>query len=150
MQDQYIIMTRGFKNVREGDRALGYQFNIRIPYYRGTFASLIHTLMVNVDGEDIPLERIRFILAGKEMTLPELDEADEIRWNFREAATLRVLQDGGLEPGLHTVQVGMTIRKSYSPPEDPQHLYPYMWRDGVYHPYMEPPTVGIRKMTLVQ
>jgi len=150
MQNRYVIMTRGFKNVREGEGHTGYEFNIRIPYYRGTFASLIHTLIVNVDGEDIPAERIRFILGDKEMTLPELGEADEIRWGFREAATIRVLQDGGLKPGVHTVQVGITIRKSYSPPEDPQHLYTYMWRDGVYHPFLEPPTVVTRKMTLVQ
>jgi hypothetical protein len=152
MQDPYIIMTRGFKNVVERGSIKGYEFNIRIPYYRGTFLSLVDSLSATVDGQSVPTDRLTILLAGREFTLAQAAEADDVRWGFGDPATLRVTKPGGLTPGSHMVQVGIVVRKSYFPPEDPEHLYSFfdLWVDGKYRPYIEGPTVVSRKMTLVQ
>jgi hypothetical protein len=152
MQNPYVIMTRGFRNVREGDAATGYQIKLRIPYYRGTFLSLIHTLTLSVDSKPVPADRIKIGVQGKMYTLDEMVEADEVRWDFRDPATVVVARQGGLEPGLHEVEVGIVIRKSYFPAEDPEHLYDFLepGGDGEYKPYIEAPTVIRKKMTLVQ
>ena len=152
MQDPYVIMTRGFKNTLNNGRVTGYQFNLRIPYYRGTFLSLIHALTVKVDAQPIAADAMRIVVNGKPHTMAEMAEADEVRWNFGDAATLLVDKPGGLTPGLHEVEVGIVIRKSYLPHEDPDRLYDFfdVYRDGKYTGFIEGPTVVTRKMTLVQ
>lgn len=152
MQDPYVIMTRGFKNTVENGRATGYQVDIRIPYYRGTFLSLVHTLTLKVDGQAIPPEQFQIEVAGRRHSYAQMLEAEDVRWDFGAPATLLVAKPGGLAPGLHEVEVGIAIRKSYLPPDDPEHLYaffPGIYRDGKYQGFIEGPTVVSRKMTLV-
>jgi hypothetical protein len=152
MQDPHVIMTRGFKNIVVDGKATGFQVNILIPYYRGTFLSLVHYLSVRVDGEQIPREHIQIVVAGKSFSLAQMEEADEVRWEFGAPATLLIRHEGGLVPGVHAVEVGVVIRKSYFPPQDPEHLYEFfdLWKDGKYTPYIEAPSVIKKRMTIVQ
>ena len=152
MQEPYVIVTRGFRNSREGDQITGFQLDLRIPYYRGTFLSLIHYLSLSVDGETIPPERIKIGVKGLQFTMAEMKEADHVRWGFRDTATLYVDKPGGLVPGLHEIETGIVIRKSYMPAEDPEHLYDFfgLWNDGVYHTFIEDPMIITKRMTLVQ
>lgn len=152
MQDQYVIMTRGFKNVVDSGAIGGYQINIRIPYYRGIMLSLVHYLELMVDGQEVPHLQMHIIVSGRKLTIAQMWEADDVHWDYGTPATLVVTQPGGLQPGMHTVQVGIVIRKSYLPPEDPEHLYDFfdLWKDGKYQTYIEGPTVVTKKMTLVQ
>ena len=150
MQDQYVIMDRGFKNVRQHKLVTGYQLQVRIPYYRGVFLSLVHQLDLAVDDRPIPATDLEIELAGRRFSVDQMMEADDVRWEYGAPAILKVKCPGGLSPGRHTVWVGIVIRKSYIPPEDPEHLYPFAWHDGTFHPYIEPPTVSTRQMTLVQ
>ncbi len=152
MQDPYVILTRGFKNVVEGSNATGYQLKIRIPYYRGTFLSLVDFLSLEVDGRGVDDSALKIEVAGRPYTLAQMMEADDIRWAFTEPATLLVRHPGGLAPGSHTIRVGVVIRKSYFPPEDPERLYDFfgLWKGDVYAPYIEPPTYFTKRMTLVQ
>jgi hypothetical protein len=150
MQDPYFLMTRGFKNVVERGVTLGYQINIRIPYYRGVFLSLIDNLSLSVDEQRIPPEQITLSVCGRSFTFAEMQQAENVRWDYGAPAALRVARSGGLSPGIHTIEVGMLVRKAYLPPEDPEHLYEFSYRGGQYHPFTEPPTVVRRRMTLVQ
>jgi len=150
MQDRYVIMNTGFKNIVKNEQIVGFQINIRIPYYRGTFLSSVQELSLHYDGIEVPRTNLRIATAGKEMSIFEAEEADDVRWVFGEPATLLAMVDGGLDPGLHVIEVGIGIRKSYTPPEDPERLFPPLWRDGKYTPFSEPPTVVKKKMTLVQ
>ena len=54
MLDRDIIQGRGFRNVMDGDRITGFQFQLRNPNYRGTSASLLDGIDVTIDGEKIP------------------------------------------------------------------------------------------------
>ena len=152
MQDRYAIMTRGFKNTLVQGHVTGFEVNLRIPYYRGTFLSLVHHLSLSVDGQPVPRESMRIVVCGRTFTLDEMEEADDVRWEFREPATLQVQREGGLRPGIHELLLGIVIRKSYLPPEDPEHLYDFfnLWKDGKYTTYIEAPTMISKRMTLVQ
>lgn len=153
MQDPYVIMNTGFKNTLEAGRTSGYQLDVRIPYYRSVYLSAVHSLDLTVDGTKIAPKDIRIRVAGKTFTIDQMYEADSVRWGFGDPATLLVASPGGLQPGIHTVRVGILIRKSYLPATDPDHLYeefPGLWKNGKYSTYLESPTVVTRKMTLVQ
>ena len=153
MQDRYVIMGTGFKNTTVNGTTTGYQFRIRIPYYRSVFLSAVHTLELAVDDEDVSAKDIHIMVGGKTFSIPEMYEADSVRWGFGDPATLFVTRAGGLKPGGHSFKLGIVIRKSYLPATDPERLYsdfPGLYKDGKYSTYIEAPTVIRKHMTLVQ
>ena len=54
MLDRNVIQGRGFRNVMDGGRITGFEFQLRNPNYRGTSASLLDGIDVTIDGERIP------------------------------------------------------------------------------------------------
>jgi uncharacterized protein DUF6379 len=116
MLDKDVIQLKGFKNVGDGEPT-GFQVAVRCPYYRGIWASLLEGAELTVDGETFGSDGVRWTLGGKEFTSAELAEATDARWPFEEPAILTVDKPGGLEPGLHDVQVAVTWRWSYIPVE---------------------------------
>lgn len=104
------------KNVTcpETGKIIGFQFDVRLPRYRGNMVSLINGYYVNVDGIEYPQDKIRFILNGKApRTFEELKSAVWEHWNYRDAATLLVLKDGGLEKGDHVVNATVSNFEQY-------------------------------------
>jgi hypothetical protein len=116
MLETHVIQARGFKNVGDGEPS-GFQLAVRCPYYRGMWASLLEGAEVTVDGETFPSDSVLWTLGGKSYTAGELAESTETRWPFEEPAILSVDRPGGLEPGLHDIQVAVTWRWSYIPIE---------------------------------
>ncbi len=117
MLEREVIQSRGFVNV--GDRAapVGFELRVRTPYYRGVWLSLVEGADITVDGERFDCTSVTWILGGREYGVDDLATATEARWPFEEAATLRVAKPGGLEPGLHEVEVALVWRMSYMPIE---------------------------------
>src|SRR6266496_6350148 len=112
MLEAHVIQTKGFKNV-EG----GFQVAVRCPYYRGIWASLLEGAELTVDGETYSRESVTWTLGASRCTADELAEAADDRWAFEEPAVLTVQKPGGLEPGLHEIEVAITWRWSYIPVE---------------------------------
>jgi hypothetical protein len=112
MLEAHVIQTKGFKNV-DG----GFQVAVRCPYYRGIWASLLEGAELTVDGEMFGVDDVRWTLGDRTFSAAELAEATDARWPFEEPAILAVDRPGGLEPGLHEVQVSITWRWSYIPVE---------------------------------
>jgi hypothetical protein len=110
--EAHVIQTKGFRNV-DG----GFQVAVRCPYYRGIWASLIEGAELTVDGETYGRDSIRWTLGGETSTTGELAGKADARWPFEEPAVLTVDRPGGLEPGLHDVEVAVTWRWSYIPVE---------------------------------
>jgi hypothetical protein len=110
--EAHVIQTKAFKNV--GD---GFQVAVRCPYYRGIWASLLEEAQVTVDGETFATDDVRWTLGGESYSAAELAASDGLRWPFEEPAILTVEKAGGLEPGLHDVEVAITWRWSYIPEE---------------------------------
>jgi hypothetical protein len=111
-----VIQQRGFRNVGDGEPS-GFQVAVRCPYYRGIWASLIEGVELTVDGETFGADEVRWALGEQTYTTGELAAASGARWPFDEPAILSVQKPGGLEPGLHDVQVSVTWRWSYIPVE---------------------------------
>jgi len=72
MLDRDIIQGRGFRNLVDGDRNTGFQFQLRNPNYRGTSASLLDGIDVTIDGEKIPDHLPVWTLQGRTFSLDEL------------------------------------------------------------------------------
>ena len=51
--EKQVIQSVGFRNIRENGEVTGFQFKIRLPYYRGIFLSQIMPGTLYVDGERI-------------------------------------------------------------------------------------------------
>src|SRR5688572_21470915 len=95
-----LIQSTGFRNVREGGEITGFQLRVRIPNYRGLYASLIDGISVSVGdlvdvGHDVP----RWTLGGEIYTLEQLWDSDGVRWPLEEAAVVTVPFPGGLPDG---------------------------------------------------
>lgn len=117
MLEKEVIQLYGFRNVLKDGVATGFQVRIRIPYYRGVWASLLEGADVAIDGEDFSRDHILWTLGDKTLTLPELAAASDVRWPFDEPAVLTVPKPGGLTVGMHDVQVKLAFRASYMPPD---------------------------------
>jgi hypothetical protein len=115
MFEKYMIMTRGFRNVRRDGAVSGFQFNLRTTYYRGVYLAIIAGLDVSVDGEDFQPGQIRVAFGGRDYTLDEMTREETARWSFGDPATVTLLKKGGLRPGQHEISVTQVIKPDYIP-----------------------------------
>lgn len=119
-----LIQAVGFRNVREGDRVIGFQLRIRMPSYRGMAASLIDGIAIRVgDLVDVPADVALWTLQGKTYTLQQLWDGDGVRWPLEEAAVVTVPLAGGLPDGVHEVSIELRLRMSYIPAEHQPSTY---------------------------
>ncbi len=117
MLEREMIQQHGFRNVSNHGATTGFQLKIRIPYYRGVWASLLEGADLAVDGEEFSRNDILWTIGDRTLTLAELEASTDIRWPFDEPAVLTVPKPGGLAIGLHDVQVKLAWRASYMPPD---------------------------------
>jgi hypothetical protein len=115
MYENYMLLTRGFKNVREKDQVVGFQLLFKIAYYRGVSLQLIGDVEVTVDGEQFGADQMKFTLGRKTYTFEETAMAEDVHWDFGKPLILTVLKSGGLKQGLHTITFMQNIRPSYFP-----------------------------------
>jgi hypothetical protein len=115
MFEKYMVTSRGFQNVVENGKIIGFQMKIRLTYYRGICLAIIAGLEVSVDGEKFAPEQLRFSVGGHSYTLEELGREEKVRWEFGRFATLTVLKPGGLQPGLHEIYFEEVIKPAYIP-----------------------------------
>lgn len=117
MAGRQIYNPDGFKNIEEGGKVIGYQFDFKAQYYRGITLSIIRDIKVNVDGEDVAREDIRLTVNGETFTLEEARTVidPEYRWEFGEFATVSVMREGGLAAGSHHIHALQVIAPSYMP-----------------------------------
>ena len=115
MFDHHIICEEGFRNVSDAGSVTGFEFQARLPYYRGLGLSMVEDLSVSVDGVEVPREDIRFSVRGRSWTLDELETCYDDRWNFGERATIFVKRAGGLTAGRHQLKLSERLRISYLP-----------------------------------
>jgi hypothetical protein len=117
MLEKEIIQARGFANVHDRGQITGFRVRVRTPYYRGMWASLIEGADVVVDGQSFGRAQVTWTLAERTYSHAELAQARDARWAFDEPATLTIEWPGGLEPGVHDIEVAIVYRMSYMPAE---------------------------------
>ena len=114
MFDQYLICSDGFRNViSETGNLEGFEMKIRIPYYRGVPLSVVDSITVKVAGQSYSNEQIRFTVASGSFMMSEMGTVADRRWNFDEAATLKIYTPGGLVYFDHLVDLDIVIRAPY-------------------------------------
>ncbi len=114
--EKQVIQSVGFRNTVENGKVTGFQFKIRLPYYRGVFLSQLRPGTLTVDGETYAKENIVWCFGGEEYTSDEMAADFKTHWNPTETAVLKVKKPGGLSQGYHDLKYGFCFTSSYMPP----------------------------------
>jgi len=110
------IQTRGFRNVSNEASVVGFQVAIRLKYYRGVWLSQLRPATVTVDGAKYEADQITWTVGGRTFEQADLANHPNVHWSSLEPAILTVRKPGGLEPGIHDVEVAYQYSTSYLPP----------------------------------
>lgn len=110
MYDRYLIVEDSLRASSEG-----FEFDVRVAYYRSVALSMIDAIEVTVDGEEVSREAIGFVLRGVSYRVNDLEDNSDIRWEFGEIATVRVDRAQPLPPGAHVVEFVQLLRIIYMP-----------------------------------
>lgn len=92
----------------------GLAVAVQLPWYRSLWLSAVDGVGATVNGEQIPTDRLRFVLEGREYRIEELPEQSETLWFVAEKP--EVLIDLGRAPAAGeklTVEVVLTMRLLY-------------------------------------
>ncbi|OUZ23182.1 hypothetical protein A5867_000865 [Enterococcus sp. 6D12_DIV0197] len=108
-----VITDGSLKNRYANGEKVGYQFDIRLGYYRGHFLSTIDRFEVTVDDEPILPQDLRFCINGKEFAPTELKDCVTEFWQLTSPAQVKVIKQGGLPAGKHTIKVELMLRVPY-------------------------------------
>ncbi|MGM0319609.1 hypothetical protein IGI82_000739 [Enterococcus sp. AZ067] len=108
-----VITDGSLKNRYANGEKVGYQFDIRLGYYRGHFLSTIDRFEVTVDDEPILPQDLRFCINGKEFAPIELKDCVTEFWQLTAPAQVKVIKQGGLPAGNHTIKVELMLRVPY-------------------------------------
>ncbi len=115
MYDKYLIVAEDFKNIKEAGKVTGYQFGLRLPYYRGVVLSLVGNTEIKVDGETVPVNQMAVTLHGKTFPMSGLEEEPVEKWEFGEIGIVTVAKPGGLSTGDHKFELRQHMKISYVP-----------------------------------
>lgn len=92
----------------------GYTFNIRLNWYRSLPVSSVEKIVITLDGEPVPADKIRFEINGRQFGLDELENQVEEFWFVQDSARLHILQAGKIAVGeTHTIYTEMALRFPY-------------------------------------
>lgn len=105
MFEKEYIQSRGFKNISENGKVVGFQIPIRTAYYRGIWLSQLQPAILKVDGETFTDDQITWTIAGKTYAQKDFPSLGDVYWHIDELATLNVSKPGGLKIGYHDVEL---------------------------------------------
>ena len=110
-----ILRDGTLRNYYVNGKRCGYQFDVRLGYYRGHFLSVIDELSVETDGIKALTDDITFCLNGKEFGVVELRQQFSEFWNILTPATIKVHKPGGLNEGEHDINLTLMLHSPYMP-----------------------------------
>ena len=116
MLEREVIQSVGFRNRKEGHKVIGFQFKIRLPYYRGVFLCQLRPGTLIVDGERFEKEDIIWNVDGVDYTYEDMKSDMDTHWAVTRPAVLKVKKEGGLSQGFHDLTYGFCFTSSYMPP----------------------------------
>ncbi len=116
MFDNNVFCEGSCRNVEEDGKVIGYEMETNITYYRGIPLSMVNFIRVETDGAEVPRSDIRFTPDHMDwFTLDEMATVSEIKWEYDQKATVRVMKEGGLTKGRHKVHLTVCTRTAYIP-----------------------------------
>lgn len=114
--EKQVIQSVGFRNIYENGKATGFQFKVRLPYYRGVFLSQLRPGTVTIDGEKIGRDEVTWNINGEDYTWEEMATDFHTHWSVTTPAVIKVKKEGGLAQGYHDLSYGFCFTSSYMPP----------------------------------
>lgn len=122
-----VVCDDSLKNFYINGKKMGYEFQIRLSYYRGHFLSVIDEFGIRVDGKEVSNQDVKFCLNGKEFSPCELQLCYSEWWDIMKPATIKVFLPGGLAKGDHDIDVHLMFHSPYMPTGE---NHQYMPMDG--------------------
>lgn len=122
--EKQVIQSVGFRNIVENGEVTGFQFKVRLPYYRGIFLSQLRPGTLFVDGERFDKEDMVWNIKGEDYTVREMRTDFKTHWDTVTPAVIKVRKAGGLSQGYHDLKYGFCFTSSYMPPIIQEHLDP--------------------------
>ena len=115
MFDNFLIRKDSLKNdVDKSGRIIGFQLAARNANYRGVYLSLHNGYYLKVDGVLYKREVPSFEINGKPpRTVEELKTAIWEHWDFDDEGIIHVKKEGGLTPGVHTIEFQQSVLAAY-------------------------------------
>lgn len=115
MFDNFLIRKDSLKNdVDKSGRIIGFQLAARNANYRGVYLSLHNGYYLKVDGVLYKREAQSFEINGKPpRTFEELKTAVWEHWDFDDEGIIHVKKEGGLAPGVHTIEFQQSVLAAY-------------------------------------
>lgn len=115
MFDNNVFIEGSCKNVEEAGKVVGFELQTNITYYRGIPMSMIESVKVFVDNQEVTPETIRISLDKNDwFTLKEAETVTTYKWEYGEPLCIRVLGNG-LSKGTHKVKLILATRTAYIP-----------------------------------
>lgn len=110
-----VICDDSLKNSYINGKKIGYEFDIRLSYYRGLFLSCTNSFSLKVDGVAVPNKYVTFSINGKEFFVEQLAGLSSEFWELLAPAKIKIMQRGGLAPGNHELKLEFYLRVPYLP-----------------------------------
>jgi hypothetical protein len=110
-----ILQNDSLKNFYINGKVRGYEFDVRLGYYRGLYLSCLEEFKLTVNGEIIDEGNITFGLNNKEFAVSELKYLISEFWSITVPAKIRVYQKDGLKVGEHVFDLRLMMRSPYLP-----------------------------------
>ncbi len=116
MFDNNVFLEGTCKNVCIDGNTVGYELQTNITYYRGIPMSMIEYIRVETDGKQEPEQDIRISVDTVDwFTMKEAETVTSYKWEYGEPLYIRVMKQGGLPKGKHTVKLTLATRTAYIP-----------------------------------
>jgi hypothetical protein len=104
------------KVIEEGGlcaRPGGFALSVRLPWYRSLPLSTVELVSLGVDGQSIPLDRIRFEVNGGTWALQDLPRLTDEVWFVLDSAQLNVADTTLRADTEHDVEVVLALYPPY-------------------------------------
>ncbi len=112
--NRLLVCDKEITNMKAEDAAVGYEFYVQYPSYRGTYLSCIEKLEIQIDGQIIDTSRIGFYVNGKEVLVEEFPDLFREYWFILDYASVRIYGDGLKAGSKHGVHVLLRHRIPYT------------------------------------
>jgi hypothetical protein len=115
MLEKDELQERGFRNVTENGKLVGFQVPFRLTGYRGLWLSQLTDATVTVNGEKFEGDQVTWIIHGVTYQQKDLPNNPNVHWSPLEPAIFNVKKPGGLKLGIYDVDVAFGFSTSYMP-----------------------------------
>jgi len=118
MYDTHILSEVGARSVWEKGKKIGYALNIKINYYRGLPLCCVDEISLEVDGKPVDPSTMYLQHRGREYPYLDILKDDfptDFYWVFGQLLRVVILNDEGIEQGIHNVKLTLGSRRSYTP-----------------------------------